>query len=204
MAYYEDMSPHEYSTNEPNTYNIGWIEAKFGFPQGDVPEGFVEELQRLCRTKAEHFYKGSHTCDVCPESATKIPIPGRPLSYGWRTVPETQGNGEIRLYDAEGRILVAPVLIQHYVEVHGYKPPDNFIEAVMCGDEEQKARKKKHKPPFDSQAAIERRMGVRKEPPPPPREKREEVLRDLLSRGISDFMEYVDEMIGKKLSKGDF
>jgi hypothetical protein len=30
-------------------------------------------------------------------------------------------------------IYVAPVLIYHYVAVHGYLPPDQFIEAVMNG-----------------------------------------------------------------------
>jgi hypothetical protein len=42
------------------------------------------------------------------------------------------GSAEIRVPGSGGRIYAAPDLIYHYVEAHGYRPPDEFVEAVMA------------------------------------------------------------------------
>jgi hypothetical protein len=41
-----------------------------------------------------------------------------------------QGSGEIRV-PGDRKVYAAPILIHHYVEAHGYKPPEEFIEAVI-------------------------------------------------------------------------
>ena len=35
---------------------------------------------------------------------------------------------------ATGRVYAAPTLIWHYVTEHGYRPPDEFIDAVLADD----------------------------------------------------------------------
>jgi hypothetical protein len=45
------------------------------------------------------------------------------------------GNGEIRIPDGPTAMFAAPTLIWHYVEAHGYRPPDRFIAAVDSYDD---------------------------------------------------------------------
>ena len=47
---------------------------------------------------------------------------------------DTMGNGEIRVAGSAGVVYVAPVLVAHYVEVHNYCPPEEFIVAVISAD----------------------------------------------------------------------
>jgi len=49
--------------------------------------------------------------------------------------PEMMGNGEIRVAGLNGLVYVAPVLIVHYVQVHSYLPPAEFIRAVVSVDD---------------------------------------------------------------------
>jgi hypothetical protein len=44
------------------------------------------------------------------------------------------GNGEIYVPGREGVLYNAPVLISHYVDDHDYRPPDEFVEAVLALD----------------------------------------------------------------------
>ncbi|GLW10773.1 hypothetical protein Misp01_59010 [Microtetraspora sp. NBRC 13810] len=41
------------------------------------------------------------------------------------------GSAEIHLFSANGVIYSSPDLVYHYVECHGYRPPSDYVEAVM-------------------------------------------------------------------------
>jgi len=41
------------------------------------------------------------------------------------------GSAEIRVVGQDGTVYAAPDLIYHYVVVHDYRPPEEFIQAVM-------------------------------------------------------------------------
>ena len=43
----------------------------------------------------------------------------------------TLGSAEIRVLGGGGKVYAAPNLIYHYVAKHKYRPPEEFIEAVM-------------------------------------------------------------------------
>ena len=43
---------------------------------------------------------------------------------------DKRGNGEIHVKGSHGYKFVAPSMLIHYIEEHGYKPPDVFIDAV--------------------------------------------------------------------------
>ena len=45
------------------------------------------------------------------------------------------GGAEIRVRGTTGIVRAAPDMILHYVEAHGYRPPDDFIEAVTASTE---------------------------------------------------------------------
>jgi hypothetical protein len=52
-------------------------------------------------------------------------------------LPGTTGNGEIRVFGANGITYVAPVLVVHYIAVHDYLPPKEFVDTVVLTDEIQ-------------------------------------------------------------------
>ena len=47
------------------------------------------------------------------------------------------GNGEIRVHGRNGKVYASPTLVCHYIDKHGYCPPQEFADAV--GDLERLA-----------------------------------------------------------------
>ncbi len=43
------------------------------------------------------------------------------------------GAAEIRVLSRMGTVYAAPNLIYHYVSAHGYKPPEEFLDAALTG-----------------------------------------------------------------------
>jgi hypothetical protein len=130
--FFADLTPYEYGYEMPrsNILNVGWLARGHVFPVGAAPEGFVDALRRLI-SSPENLYRGYHSCEFCPEPPLVVSSTGR------REIPppgDTMGNGEIRVAGSGGVVYVAPVLVAHYVEVHHYRPPQAFIEAVLSAD----------------------------------------------------------------------
>lgn len=113
MGYFDDLTPYSYIvsrfTVQPDALNIGWLDGKQPFERGPVPSGFSERLSELVK----------HPVNLC---------------HGWHTCwcGAASGNGEIRV-SSGAAVYAAPVLIAHYIEAHGYRPPQPFIDAVMAG-----------------------------------------------------------------------
>lgn len=129
--YFPDLSEYAYGRTPPQRHilNVGWLSKDHPHCQGVVPAELPLRLAELVRSPV-NLYRGSHLCEFCPAPPTFL-SPG-----GIRMInppPETRGNGEVRIRAHDGMVYVAPVLIYHYVAVHGYLPPDQFIEAVMNG-----------------------------------------------------------------------
>jgi hypothetical protein len=69
--------------------------------------------------------RGGHDCEFCaPGSARWAERNGE---------KRLLGVAEIRVFSRRGHIYAAPTLIYHYVAVHHYKPPDEFLEALRTG-----------------------------------------------------------------------
>ncbi len=127
--FFADLTPYEYGYEMPrsNVLNVGWLARGHVFPVGSVPETFVNALRRLAKSP-ENLYRGYHTCEFCPEPPLVVDSTGRRVI----TPPgDTMGNGEIRVAGLNGIVYVAPVLVVHYVQAHSYRPPDEFIQAVV-------------------------------------------------------------------------
>jgi len=130
--FFADLTPYEYGYEMPriNVLNVGWLGRGHEFPVGVVSEAFAEALRRLIKSP-ENLYRGYHSCQFCPEPPIVVGSNGLRV----RAPPgETEGNGEIRVAGANGILYVAPVLIAHYVKVHKYRPPQEFIDAVTSVD----------------------------------------------------------------------
>ncbi len=133
MTYNADLSRYAYIGRERGTFNIGWLSARHPHPRGEAPPGFVERLERFCRTKVNGT-RGCHLCEFCSAAADPPTI-----SYGEESV--SLGTAEIRafgstkrwLFGAKRRAYAAPDLVYHYVDEHKYLPPKVFIDAVLDG-----------------------------------------------------------------------
>jgi hypothetical protein len=118
--YFPDLTPYEYASakKQPNVLNVGWLSSAHPFRSG-VPDDRLIEALRYLVANPVNLFRGGHFCEFCPPSPTKLS-------------PNIAGNGEIQVTNASGVTYVAPVLILHYVAVHGYRPPQEFIDAVLA------------------------------------------------------------------------
>jgi hypothetical protein len=125
--YYQDLTPYQYIPVEkdPPSLNIGWLDNTRSYPQGEVPEPFVERLWLFCRSPVNQM-RGFQECQLCVEPSLGIRLQ-RSDDQLWL------GSAEIRVFSPEGTAYAAPNMIYHYVVDHRYLPPEEFIRAVLEG-----------------------------------------------------------------------
>jgi hypothetical protein len=118
VAFFEDLTPYTYchpADEGPGTVNVGWLDPAHPFRTGRTTERFRANLGRLCERRVKQT-RGRHSCPFCA---------------GW---DRPASSAEMRVAGG-GRVYAAPLLVHHYVAVHGYRPPDEFIAAVLAWDE---------------------------------------------------------------------
>ncbi|HEX8632371.1 MAG TPA: hypothetical protein VF755_29790 [Catenuloplanes sp.] len=129
-----DLSPHTYS-NAPGVGQrllaVGWLDPAHRFPAGPVPDGFEARLARLCATATVARTRGIHPCRLPPCTGARV-WPPLSIEVDGRAVH--LGGAEIRVGFGTGTWFAAPDLVCHYVTAHGYRPPDEFVAAVLRGD----------------------------------------------------------------------
>ena len=123
-----------------NAVNIGWLSTHHSYPSGDTSAEFHAKLFQLCLYP--HWgHRGYHQCDLesCSDfdENTFIIIDGKkePFNHGMHVSThggKTKSLGaHVIIVTGENRNYAAPDLIFHYVAEHNYRPPDEFIDAVM-------------------------------------------------------------------------
>ncbi|TMC97397.1 MAG: hypothetical protein E6J05_12115 [Chloroflexi bacterium] len=135
MSWFADLTPYTYHEHvggepEPNTLNIGWLDTGMEFSTGECDRDFVARLRDLCRDGVNRT-RGLYRCNLCSTSAFGgiwPPESNRVASPGGDFVV---GGAEIRVTGADGTVYAAPDMIIHYVERHQYKPPEQFVAAVI-------------------------------------------------------------------------
>jgi hypothetical protein len=128
MTYFKDGTPYRYLAEfEDGSVNVGWLDAAEPYAQGEVPAEFAERLVQLCR-KPVNLTRGWHFCNLCPKPAEPMPAPVTVKSDAGEF---PVGHGEIRIEGKNGVRYAAPDMIAHYVLEHRYRPPEEFIEAVV-------------------------------------------------------------------------
>lgn len=129
--YYADLSPFapDPSANYGKVLAIGWLDPAHDFRQGVVARDFVERLTDLLVNPWQPAVSmGRHSCGFCRFTGgptefhleNRIGQPSPPMGIANLWLP-----GEDVLY-------VAPSLILHYMDAHGYAPPDEFQAAAMA------------------------------------------------------------------------
>ena len=126
MAYYEDLSDYVYAPGfvRPGTKAVGWLASGHAFPATVPEKEILDLLWQYCSISVAPT-RGGHDCEFCP---------GCCVSQAERNGERLLlGTAEIRVFSRKGRIYAAPTLIYHYVAVHHYKPPDEFLQALWDG-----------------------------------------------------------------------
>ncbi|MHA6878500.1 DUF7919 family protein [Ralstonia pseudosolanacearum] len=106
--------------------NVGWLDMRSEFESGAVPAAFFERLKLIAGGVGDF-------------KALVEPI---------RELPVCEICGEFELRDDKGmlipnaeiwvpsgsKIYASPVTILHFIEIHGYRPPAEYINAGLCSD----------------------------------------------------------------------
>jgi len=92
---------------------VGWLGEDSDFQHGEVQLNFFERLKLLCADPWEPVVSaGLHQCQLCqfdgPRFSRNVFVP------------------------YQGQIYVAPVGIVHYIAAHRYRPPQQFVDAVLA------------------------------------------------------------------------
>jgi hypothetical protein len=110
MAWFQDLSPCTYFGEDHASFlrAVGWLERGKQFSTGEVnPEVFTRLDEFVKDPWQPILLMGSHRCDLClykadVSSHKNVFVPGNGIVY------------------------VCPEAITHYMNVHWYKPPDDF------------------------------------------------------------------------------
>jgi hypothetical protein len=135
LTYFSDLSSYAYSQVAgawSELLNVGWLEAGHEYRTGAVSEAFITALGRLCAFRKVNHMRGIHPCRLGECAGRDVWPPIRVIIDGVETM---FGDAEVRVPYLDGTWFDAPDLIYHYVTVHGYQPPDAFIDAVMMHEQ---------------------------------------------------------------------
>src|SRR5262249_27970922 len=114
MAFFADLTPHTYApTGNLEILNVGWLDNGWPFPVGPTSQDFRDALLELCK-RPIILHRGVHVCCYC---------------RGQRH--NRAANGQIRVLSRKGIWYAAPTLVHHYVSTHEYRPPPDFVDAVL-------------------------------------------------------------------------
>ncbi len=129
MTYFADLTTYRYARypDEQAALNIGWLSGTMPYDSGDVPPEFVERLAAYCTAHLFHLFFGYHECEFCFPDGPRTSYSSREEFFE----AVGMGDGEIRVPGVGGRVYAAPAMIYHYVAEHHYRPPDEFIDAVL-------------------------------------------------------------------------
>lgn len=131
MTYFQDLTPYAYYGNE-EALNIGWLSKNETFITGETSREFRERLYKFCLdVNIVKIMRGFQECEFCELSWSEWGK-NHP-SYGEQAKLMSLGDGEIRVIGKSSSVYAAPALIYHYVVEHHYKPPQEFIDAVLNG-----------------------------------------------------------------------
>src|SRR5260370_18393242 len=127
MTYFEDLSDYIYGGSRfrsLGTKSVGWLEPGYKFPRATPTNDLLDVVWEYCKISIAQT-RGLHNCEFCP--------PGDWFFAERHGERLTLGSSEIRVFGTDGVIYAAPTLLYHYISAHHYKPPDEFVRALVAG-----------------------------------------------------------------------
>jgi hypothetical protein len=108
---------------------VGWLEPGHDYQSGEVEPAFIQKLvDMLIDPWQPAVAGGRHSCGFCR-------FTGGPTSFrfGNSASSSVVQMGVSNLWlPSDGCLFVAPSLVLHYMDAHGYAPPVEFQEAVFA------------------------------------------------------------------------
>jgi hypothetical protein len=124
--YFPDLSPYSFMGEEdPGAVpllNVGWLDDQHDFATADPSEELLSLLLRACEARVGTT-RGWHQCELCRADP--------PITVKWGKIQLSLGGAEIRVTGASGTRYASPDMVYHYVEVHHYVPPRDFVEGLV-------------------------------------------------------------------------
>jgi hypothetical protein len=136
MTWYPDLGPCDYfRTSDPaRLLAVGWLTRSERFAKGSVGPDVLAKIERLAENAFRIFvFRGFHTCDLCG-----FEVDQRLVDADGKRV---RSSSHLNIFvPYEGKILVAPQCLPHYITEHGYRPPVEFCNAVLrCSEPDSTA-----------------------------------------------------------------
>jgi hypothetical protein len=136
LAYFADLSPCDYFGFDPEDWllAVGWLEPGHPYSEGKVDGQFVAALAALlCSPWKVFSFRGWHSCSCRRFSRRATGLSLKNIKERVRPDDLTARSGAHNLF-VPGRkcVYVAPELILHYIDAHGYSPPKVFQKAVRA------------------------------------------------------------------------
>jgi hypothetical protein len=139
VTYLADLSPCTYLDRDGTRglISVGWLSKTVPVPTGPVAADVRARLTELLVSPyCPVSFFGSHLCEFCAPATT------HPHDHSY---PDGSAN---LLVPGDRAIFACPELIAHYIDEHGYQPPNDFLAAVsLC-------------PPIDSADYFRRLLEV--------------------------------------------
>jgi hypothetical protein len=117
MCWFRDMGRESMVAVGDHVRAVGWLSSDRPFARTEVSAEFVARLRefvRLANRSADALsfpaFAGWHTCEFC----------GKVHRFGNFGAPSGPA------------LFVAPEMVGHYVELHGYTPPPELVAAVLA------------------------------------------------------------------------
>ena len=124
MSFLPDLSAWAGNGLGEHARAVGWLDPVHEFSTGTVSIGFFERLVALLKSPWQPAAAaGRHRCAFCK-------FTGGPSSISYAGDTIVLGSSVLVVPSANA-LFVAPSMIAHYVDAHGYSPPQAFMEAVL-------------------------------------------------------------------------
>jgi hypothetical protein len=139
MTYFADGKPCTYfGRGRGRLRAVGWLDGEHAFVTGAVSARTFERLIAFARDPWQPpvFFKGWHTCELCPPSEDPF------TRFTWKGSAVPIGVANLFI-PGDGFLWAAPSMIVQYIAAHGYRPADAFLAAIdVC-------------PPMDTPAYLD-------------------------------------------------
>lgn len=143
MTYIEDLSLYSYANSafyRPVTKAVGWLGRQHAFEVSPPMEEVLDTVWQYCKSPVAQM-RGQHECEFCrsqllpPSDMTSMLDALKDQDNRvWRAERNGEtlflGSAEIRVFGRNELIYAAPTLIYHYISVHHYNPPEEFLRAL--------------------------------------------------------------------------
>jgi hypothetical protein len=131
LTYYPDLSESRraYPLKLPfnKVLHVGWLAKGHEYPTGETDAAVIGKLKVLAELPRTPKIQtlGFHPCHFCDNRFIHVTCVQREVPLG---------SAELLIPSTHDVVYTTPDLVIHYIAEHGYRPPDEFIEAVKAFD----------------------------------------------------------------------